>query len=315
MDASNAGDMLTQRMLGLLPVLLHGQAHDICIIGLGSGVTLGSALASGAVERADVVEISPEVVEASHFFDRENGGALAKPGVRLIVGDGRSHLLLTPQTLRRDRVGAVEPVDGRRRVALHARVLRGGARAAEAGRPALPVGAHLRHQPRRICSRSCGRSRSVFPQGTLWMVGGGDLLLIGARDGDILPRLAAVDAGSRGGDRRGDAGRRRDRRRAPRRSRCCRSLPAARREMERYGAGALIQTDDRTALEYSAPRGIYGRSREDNAAADPRARRRAAAGGRATRSHRATDAAWTSRGLMDLKAQAFANAYDAFRRR
>ncbi len=30
---------------------------------------------------------------------------------------------------------------------------------------------------------------SVFPQGTLWMVGGGDLLLIGARDGDILPRL------------------------------------------------------------------------------------------------------------------------------
>ena len=37
--------------------------------------------------------------------------------------------------------------------------------------------------------------------------------------------------------------------------------------MERYGAGALIQTDDRTALEYSAPRGIYGRSREDNGAA------------------------------------------------
>ena len=96
-DASNAGDMLTQRMLGLLPVLVHGQARDICIIGLGSGVTLGSALSSGVVEHADVVEISPEVVEASHFFDRENGSALAKPGVRLIVGDGRSHLLLTPQ--------------------------------------------------------------------------------------------------------------------------------------------------------------------------------------------------------------------------
>ena len=146
-DASNAGDMLTQRMLGLLPVLIHGKARDICIIGLGSGVTLGSALASGTVEHADVVEISPEVVEASHFFDRENGGALAKPGVRLIVGDGRSHLLLTPKQLRRHRVGAVEPVDGRRRVAVHARVLRGGARAAETGRPALPVGAHLRHQP------------------------------------------------------------------------------------------------------------------------------------------------------------------------
>ena len=63
--------MLTQRLLGLLRVLLHGQAEDICVIGLGNGVTVGSALASGTVRHADVVEISPEVVEASHFFDRE----------------------------------------------------------------------------------------------------------------------------------------------------------------------------------------------------------------------------------------------------
>ena len=43
-DASNAGDMLTQRLLGLLPVLLHPNPQRVCIIGLGSGVTLGSAL-------------------------------------------------------------------------------------------------------------------------------------------------------------------------------------------------------------------------------------------------------------------------------
>ena len=79
-DASNGGDMLTQRLLGLLPVALHGRAQDICVIGLGSGVTLGSALAPGDVRHADVIEISPEVVEASHFFDRENGNALAAPG-------------------------------------------------------------------------------------------------------------------------------------------------------------------------------------------------------------------------------------------
>src|SRR5262249_8218306 len=94
-DASNAGDMLTQRLLGLMPVLIHGHAEDVAIIGLGSGVTAVSALTAGTVRRTDVVEISPEVVEASHYFDRENGRALAQPGVRLIVGDGRSHLLLT----------------------------------------------------------------------------------------------------------------------------------------------------------------------------------------------------------------------------
>src|SRR5207253_2668061 len=71
--------------------------------------------------------------------------------------------------------------------------------------------------------------------------------------------------------------------------------------------------DDRTALEYSAPRGIYGRTREDNAeairalAAETPAAIREVVG-------RATDADWASRGLMDLKSQAFANAYDAFKK-
>src|SRR6185295_16934991 len=97
-DASNAGDMLTQRLLGLLPVLLHRDPRTICIIGLGSGVTLGSALASPHVRQADVVEISPEVVDASALFSRENGGALRDPRVRLVVGDGRAHLMLTTRT-------------------------------------------------------------------------------------------------------------------------------------------------------------------------------------------------------------------------
>ena len=79
----------------------------------------------------------------------ENHRALDDPRTRLIVGDGRTHLLLTPRALRRHRLGAVEPVDGRDRVALHPRILPGGARPAGAGRRALPVGAHLRHQHQR----------------------------------------------------------------------------------------------------------------------------------------------------------------------
>src|SRR5262249_39611797 len=84
-------------------------------------------------------------------------------------------------------------------------------------------------------------------------------------------------------------------------------------ELKRYGGSALIQTDDPTQLGYSAPRGISGRSREDNAAA---IRPRAAAQPPAVRDAftRATDADWTSRGQMDLKSQAFASAYDAFER-
>jgi spermidine synthase len=298
-------------MLGLLPVLAHGKARDICIIGLGSAVTLGSALAPGGVEHADIVEISPEVVEASHFFDRENGGALAKPAVRLIVGDGRSHLLLTPRVYD---VIVSEPSNPWMAgvASLFTRQFFEAARARLKPSGLLCQWAHTYDISPRDLQSIVGTFASVFPQGTLWMVGGGDLLLIGAKDGEILPRLAAIEPGSRKGTTgatlvdvgiaEGTAS-----------FALLSQFAAGPRELERYGAGALIQTDDRTALEYSAPRGIYGRSREDNAAAvqalapmRPPAVREAF--------ERATDADWTTRGLMDLKAQAFGPAYDAFGR-
>jgi tetratricopeptide (TPR) repeat protein len=83
--------------------------------------------------------------------------------------------------------------------------------------------------------------------------------------------------------------------------------------MAEYGAGAFVQTDDRTALEYSAPRGIYGRSREDNGAA---IQALAAEPPPVVRDlfDRAGDAAWVSRGAMLLKAQAFGAGYDAFKK-
>src|SRR5678815_4940277 len=43
-DASDKGDMLTQKMLAHLPLLLQKDAKNVAIIGLGSGVTAGAAL-------------------------------------------------------------------------------------------------------------------------------------------------------------------------------------------------------------------------------------------------------------------------------
>ncbi|MGH9141679.1 MAG: tetratricopeptide repeat protein, partial [Vicinamibacterales bacterium] len=310
-DASNAGDMLTQRMLGLLPVLIHGKAGDVCIIGLGSGVTLGSALSSGVVRHADVVEISPEVVEASHFFDRENGKALARPEVRLIVGDGRSHLLLTSQ--RYDVIVSEPSNPWMAGVAsLFTQQFFEAARARLKPNGLLCQWAHTYDISFRDLQSIVGTFASVFPQGTLWMVGGGDLLLIGSRDGEILPRLAAVESGAQKGTvgptlsdvgiATGTAS-----------FALLSQFAGGPDELARYGAGALIQTDDHTPLEYSAPRGIYGRSREDNAAT---IRRLATARPPAVRRafDKATAADWTSRGQMDLRAQAFGPAYESFGR-
>jgi spermidine synthase len=60
-DASTGSDMLTQKLLAHLPLLLHPNPRQVLIIGLGSGVTAGAAL-THPIDRADVVEISPEVV-------------------------------------------------------------------------------------------------------------------------------------------------------------------------------------------------------------------------------------------------------------
>jgi spermidine synthase len=315
-DASNSGDMLTQRMLGLLPVLIHGNAQDVCIIGLGSGVTLGSALGSGTVRRADVVEISPEVVEASHFFDSDSGAPLTRPGVRLIIGDGRSHLLLSP---RQYDVIVSEPsnpwMSGVAMLftreffeAAQARLRPGGL---------LCQWAHT-YDISSDDLRSIVRTfASVFPQGTLWLVGEGDLLLIGAKGSGtggnlILPRLAAVEAGCRKGTvstllagigvTEGTAP-----------FALLSSYAGGPRELEQYAGNSVIQTDDHTPLEYSAPRGIYGRTRQDNGRAirelhaePPPAVRNAL--------ELADARDWASRGSMELKAQAFGAAYDAFHR-
>jgi len=91
-DASNARDLRTEVLASQLPLLLHGSAKELLVIGLGSGVTVGSAL-THPVKRVSLVEISPEVVEAERWFQKVNGNALADPRVDTVVEDARSFLL------------------------------------------------------------------------------------------------------------------------------------------------------------------------------------------------------------------------------
>ena len=155
-DASNRGDMLTQKLVAHLPLLLHDAPREVAIVGLGSGVTVGAAL-THPITGSTSSSCRPRSSSASWHFAVENRRALDDPRTRLIIGDGRSHLLLSRAPLRRDRLGALEPVDCRRRHALHPRVLRGGTRSAGAGRRGVPMGQRLQHRRR----RSAGDRRDV----------------------------------------------------------------------------------------------------------------------------------------------------------
>ena len=62
----------------------------------GSGVTLASSL-THPVKHVDMVEIERAVLDAAPFFDSVNHQSYRDPRVRLIVNDGRNHLLVEKQ--------------------------------------------------------------------------------------------------------------------------------------------------------------------------------------------------------------------------
>jgi spermidine synthase len=89
-EAASQGHV--QNLLGHLPLLLHGSARTVLIVGLGSGATLGSVLRH-PVTAVDTVEVSREVRDVARIhFSRFTGAPLDDPRVHVIIGDGRNHL-------------------------------------------------------------------------------------------------------------------------------------------------------------------------------------------------------------------------------
>ncbi len=90
-DASNGpGDVETQLLLGHLPFLAV-DAKRVAVIGWGSGMTVGAVL-KHSVEKVDAFEIEPAVIDASRFFEPENGNPLEDKRLELVLGDARREL-------------------------------------------------------------------------------------------------------------------------------------------------------------------------------------------------------------------------------
>ena len=105
---------------------------------------------------------------------------------------------------------------------------------------------------------------SVFPDGTLWLVGDADVLLVGSTE-PLEPRRRPASAPRW---QRPGRGRRPRVGRAPRSPFAVLSLFVADGSaLKAWAAGAPLQTDDRRALEFSGPRSIFGATRDDNAGA------------------------------------------------
>ena len=312
-DASNRGDMLTQKLVAHLPLLLHEQPRDVAIVGLGSGVTLGAAL-THPIARADVIEISPEVVEASAHFAAENQRALEDPRAHLIVGDGRSHLQLTT---RRYDVIVSEPsnpwIAGV--AALFTREFFLAARDRLAPGGVMGQWANGYNISESDLKAIIATFRSVFPDGTVWVVGEADVLLVGSNGGatGLEARLGGIEAHwNRPGVAADLAGRS-----VLEPFSVLSMFASGPAGIAAYAAGAEILTDDRMTLEFSAPHALHQRGA---GAGGPRLAARLAAlpsGGEAPAIIRqaraaASAAQWRNRALMMARGDAHTAAYDDF---
>ena len=88
-------DMPTQVMLGQLPLLIAPKIDSGLIIGYATGVTVGATLQSG-VQSVTCVELEPETLPASEFFNHINNRPLDDPRTHLIIDDARTFLRVTP---------------------------------------------------------------------------------------------------------------------------------------------------------------------------------------------------------------------------
>ncbi|HEV8296627.1 MAG TPA: fused MFS/spermidine synthase, partial [Acidimicrobiales bacterium] len=177
-DASTARDMLTQKVLAHLPLLLHPNPRQVGIVGLGSGVTLASVLVHPILS-VDVVEISPEVVAASAHFADVNRHALDDPRTRLVRGDGRTHLSLTS---RRYDVVISEPSNPWMAgvAALFTQEFFRMVRDRLTPGGIFCQWAHTYDVSDADLRSIVATFRAVFPDGTMWLVGDADLLLVGS---------------------------------------------------------------------------------------------------------------------------------------
>jgi spermidine synthase len=293
-DASNAGDMLTQKLLGHLPLLLHERPRRVCVIGLGSGVTTGAVLRH-PVDSVDVVEIAPEVVEAAAHFAADHHDALDDPRTRLLVTDARSHLRFTRATYD---VIISEPSNPWMAgvAALFTTEFMQSVRARLAPGGVFCQWAHTYDMSEADLRSILATVRQVFPDASLWLVGDADLLIVAGVDAP--PDLARlVPHWQRPGvadDLRAVG--------AVRPREVADLFLGGPDAVARLADGAPVQRDDRMALEFSAARSFATRVGRDNVGWLQR--------GAVPVPPRTTDD-WSRRGQMLARAEAWPLAFEA----
>jgi len=262
-EASTGPDMRTQKLLAHVPMLLHSDPKSVLVIGLASGVTVGSAEKYRGVERIECVEIAPAMKEvAATFFAEANGHCLDDPRLSVIIEDGRNHVAFTDATYDVIVSQPSNPwISGISNLFTREFFDLARARLAEDGVVGLWFQAYnMSPAEFRMIARTFA---SVFEHASLWELDPGvDYMLVGTKGpgvvdwGLAVERLADPDVG------------------ADLSSIGVRSaldwiglFVAGGDGLREYAGPGPLHTDDGLELEFSAPRNMYRKSKAEQLAA------------------------------------------------
>lgn len=88
-DGNARSDASTQVMAGLMGTLVHPGVHRSLVVGLGTGSTAGWLGQVPTMERVDVVELEPAILEVARRCAPSNRDVLSNPKVHITIGDAR----------------------------------------------------------------------------------------------------------------------------------------------------------------------------------------------------------------------------------
>jgi hypothetical protein len=245
--------MTTQVRLALVPMVLRPGARRVAVIGLGTGVTAGTAGLFGSTRSIDIVELEPAVVEAARYFGAENNGILSDPRARVHFDDGRSFfdsrraaydvIVSEPSNPWISGVSNLYTLEFFRSIRESL---------AEGGVFGLWVqGYTISRESYALILRTF---LDVFPDATLWRLHESDTLLLGRKGGDPLIASAAIRTSLMDSPKVVAAfGERGELPLDP----LFTSFLLGPREIRRFAGPGARNTDDRNILEFSAPRSLY----------------------------------------------------------
>ena len=110
-QTTEADEFIYHEMLAHVPILAHGDAKKVLIIGGGDGGMLREVLRHTSVELCTMVEIDPSVVELSKkYLPNHSAGAFDDPRTHLVFDDGAAFVKNPPHTYDIMIVDSTDPI-------------------------------------------------------------------------------------------------------------------------------------------------------------------------------------------------------------